>query len=270
MTLYVEAGIDVEALGGPISVALTEGATPRGTASIAQGTFFLRTDGATITAPDREGSVPLGYGRLTTALQAALNALPGIANTYAVGFDPATQRITISRATGSTAFSLSSFSAAAQKALGYTANTGSGASHVANRAPWYWIKTAQGILSEYFWDEDEDGDLGDDERAHDGTAFAIAEDEVATLYEATIPLEPRAIVWNEFAEAAVPFTWQRLFRHARNVQPLVIDFQDGSITRKFFVRLRRDGRLFKPVPRQTRNWWEYADIELRARLLGVS
>jgi hypothetical protein len=273
MTLYVQAGFDLEVLvgkaGANLSFVLTEtgGGGATGSVSLSSGTHFLSIDGTSITKPDGETALALAYTPFTTALKAALDAIGNA--TYAVSFSSSTERLTIAAAGGGvTSFAIATFSSVAQKVLGFTSNRSGALTYDGDRAPWYWIKASQGGLSDYFWDEEEDGELGEDLKAHDGTVFALAEDEVPTLFDAKVPLEPRAKLWNEFASATVPFTWQRLFRHARNVEPIALDYSDGSITRKFFIRLRQDGRLFKPVPRQTKNWWEYGDVELKARLLG--
>jgi hypothetical protein len=264
VTLYIETGFDLAKIGA-LSFTLAEAGVDVGNVQMTTGTYFLTIDGTTITKADGETSYDLDHTPFTTALKTALEAVG--AGTYTVSHSVSTQLVTISVA-GVASFSMHSFNTVGLKVLGYTSALGNAVSHTAARAPWYRLQAAQGILSDYFWDEEDDGDLGEDVVAHDGTAFAIAEDDVPVRFDAMIPLEPKAMLWNEFAATSVPFTWQRLFAHARNVEPVCLDFADGAITRKFFVRFRRDGRLFRPVPRQTKNWWDYGDVELRARLLG--
>jgi hypothetical protein len=264
VTLYIETGFDLAKIGA-LSFTLAEAGVDVGNVQMTTGTYFLTIDGTTITKPDGETSYDLDHTPFTTALKTALEAVG--AGTYTISHSVSTQLFTISVA-GVASFSMHSFNTVGLKVLGYTSALGNATSHTAARAPWYRLQATQGILSDYFWDEEEDGDLGEDVVAHDGTTFALAEDEVPVRFDAMVPLEPKAMLWNEFAATAVPFTWQRLFAHARNVEPVCLDFADGSITRKFFVRFRRDGRLFKPVPRQTKNWWDYGDVEIRARLLG--
>lgn len=268
MTLHVETGFDLARIG-PISFTLVENNVAVGAVSLASGTHFFSFNGTTIIHPDGETGIALGYFPIIGPMGALKAEMDSIGSgTYTVAFNTVTQRLTIS-VTGVPHFRMDAISDAAEKVLGYTALQSNALSQIAQAAPWYRIQAAQGCLSEYFWDEEEDGSLGEDAIAQDGTAYAIAEDDCATLYDAVIPLEPRAAVWIEFAPVTAPFTWQRLFRHARNVEPVALAFQDGGISRTFFVRLRRDGRLFRPIPRNNnKNWWEYADIEIRARLLG--
>jgi hypothetical protein len=267
VTLYVETGFDLEA-HGPISFTLTENGIAVGVVQMIAGTYFLTIDGTTVTRPDFETVVTFGWAPFLPALKAALEAVG--AGTYTVTFDAVTQRITIS-VTGVATFSMSGFNAHALKVLGYTTALGNASSHTSARAPWYRIQTNLGCLTDFFWDAEEDGDLGEEVIAHDGIDAALAEDELPVKFDAVLPHEPRAIVWNEFASTSVPFTWQRLFRHVRNVVPVCFDFADGTITRKFFVRFRREGRLFAPRPRPTpvgKNWWEAADIAIMARRIG--
>lgn len=266
MTLNVECGFDFERIGA-FSCALYENNVGVGTVAIPTGTHFLTLDGTTVTAADGETSVALGYTPALAAIKAALEAVG--AGTYAVTHSPTTNRVTIAVSGGGiTTFRLQSLSTVAQRVLGMTVAQSNAASQVGDRAPWYRIQTDQGFFSDYFWDEEEDNDLGSEDVAHDGTAYGIAEDEVAVRFDATIPLEPKELLWNEFASSSSPFTWQRFFRHARHVEPVAFDLDDGGIDVTSFVRLRREGRLFKPRPRVGKNWWERADVPIMARLIG--
>lgn len=267
MTLHVEAGFDMERFEVDFSVDLYENNALVDVVSMPVGTHFLTIDGTSITKPDGETAFALGYTPFLVAFKDALEKV-GV-GTYTVSHNAVTNRITVT-ASGVASFRFGTTSITAQRILGMSAAQANALIQTGNQAPWYRIQTAQGILSDYFWDEEEDGDLGEDVMSHGGDSYAIAEDEVAVLFNAMIPLEPRAALWNEFTPttASTPFTWQRLYRHARNVEPVCLDFADGSIVRKFFLRFRREGRLFRAVPRQTRNWWEYGDVEIQARLLG--
>lgn len=271
MTLYVEGGFDVGRIGA-ITCTLTEtgGGGATGPVSVASGTFFPRTDGTAITKPDGETSLALAYPNLASVLNGNFDAVGNAG--YALTFDPSTERFTITATPGGsgvTAFAINGYSAAWQKVLGFTTNRSGGLSYVADRAPWYWIKTAQGIISDYFWDEEEDGDLGEDNISHDATVYGISEDDLPVKFEPMIPLEPKEKLWNQFATVTVPFTWQRLHRSQRNVEPILFDFVDGTITKKWYARLTKMGRVFQPIPRATKNWWDVGDVPIRARLLGT-
>lgn len=274
MTLYVEAGFDLAVVcgraGAALSFTLTEtgGGGASGTVSITEGTYFVRTDGSTISKPDGEGLYELGYADLPSALQAACNAIGNA--TYVWDFDPTVGKYRVTAAGGGvTAFALASPSSVAQKWIGMTTTHSGGLDHTMDRSPWGWIATSQGILSDYFWNEEEDGEAGDDLRSHAAEVYGISEDELPILFNATIPLEPKEALWNRWASAAAPFTWERLFRHVRNVEPVLLDFTDGDVTSQFFVRFRRDGRIFRPLPRPSKNLWSYGDVPIAARLIGT-
>lgn len=263
MTLSIECGFDLERIGA-FSCSLYEDGVSVGLVQMTSGTYFLTTNGSTAVAADGETVVALGYAQFIGALEAALATVG--AGTYEIGL--VNERIVISLVGGATTFRLTSLNTVAARLLGMTTVQSNADVQTGNVAPWYRIAADQGFLSDYFWDEEEDNDLGSEDVAHDGTPFGIAEDEVAVRFDATIPLEPKESLWNEFASASAPFTWQRLFRHARHVEPLAIDLDDGGIDVTSFVLLRREGRLFKPRPRVGKNWWERADVPIMARLIG--
>lgn len=277
MTLYLEQGIDITvlagSLGGALSFTLTEtgGGGNVANVSLPSGTHFLTIDGTTIDRPDPDDDpIDLGYSPLTTAVQTAINAVAALAATYTVTFNPTTERITIAGdgAGGVTSFALTNMSELARRALGYTSNKSGAGPHAADRAPYYWMKCSEGGLTDYFRDEEEESEIGEDLRSHGADVYGIDQDELPIKFDAVIPLEPRAKLWTEDASATVPWTWQRFFRYSRQMTPTAIAFDNGTISWTRFVFLTKAGRRFAPRPRQSKNVWTYGDVPITSWEIG--
>lgn len=274
MTLYLEQGIDLTVLrgqlGGALAFTLTEtgGGGATGSVSIPDGTHFLTIDGTTVQRPDPDDApITLGYSPLTTALKTALELIGNA--TYTVTFNPTTERITIAASGGGvTAFALSGYSDLARRALGFTANKSLALSYAADRAPYYWMKTSEGGLTEYFRDEEEESEIGEDLRSHGADVYGLDQDELPMKFDAVVPLEPRAKLWTEDASATVPWTWQRFFRYSRQMTPTAIAFDNGTVSWTRFVFFTKVGRRFAPRPRQSKNVWTYGDVPITAWEIG--
>lgn len=270
MSLEVEIGVDFERTG-PLEFTLTEtgGGGASGPIALSSGLAFLRTDGTTITDAHGE-SVALGYApTLLALLKTALDAVGNA--TYTVTFDTSTQRVTIAAAGGSvTAFALSAPNDLAEQLMGWDGTTKSGAlTYQLDRAPYRWIQCEEGGLSAYPQDREHERTIAEDFLTHSGEAYPMAEEEAPVEWEALVPLEPAALVWNTFAAASTPYTWQRAFRDLRGGEVACIYWNDGTVNTRYFVRLRADGSRFRPELRKA-DWWAVADIPLKAWLLGRS
>lgn len=279
MSLFVEMGFNVAVLaqkwGSNLTFRVVEtgGTGQTRTITISTGKHFLRTAVASYTKPDPDdAAVTISYAALVTALQTALNAA-GLACTYTVTFSTTTQLITITASAGGsgvTSFAIDTISATANRLIGFTTNRSGAMSYAADRAPYFWIKGTQGGISEYFWNEEADPEIGDDLRSHGAEVYGVAQDELPRKFDAIVPLEPKAVLWNDFASSTVPFTWERFVRYGRSRGPILFDLADGSVAKKFLLQLRRDGMTFRPRPRQTRNLWTYGDVPIAAWRLGTA
>lgn len=277
MTLYIEQSIDLDVLcaklSANLSFTLTEtggGAPGSGSVSIATGQHFLTVDGSVVEKPDPDDApLDLEHTPLLTAIQDAINAL-ALSATYAVTFDPVTERVAIAGdgAGGVTSFALTAMSSVAQRCLGYTSNKSGAGPHAADRAPYYWMKCSEGGLTDYFNNEEAESEIGEDLRSHGADVYGIDQDELPMRFDAVIPLEPRAKLWTDAASATVPWTWERFFRHARQMGPAAIAFDNGTVSWTKFVLLDKAGRRFAPRPRQSKNLWTYGDVPITAWLLG--
>lgn len=269
MSVHIEVELDFAILGS-MSFTLTEtgGGDATGSISVssADGPRFLRSD---LSAYYLEIDPSAGSGHYADLLTSLKGKLDAVGNaTYTVAFNTTTQRVTISATGGSvTAFSLTSFNTVAQQVLGYTANKTGALTHAADRAPYYWISTTQGGLTGYEWDQEEDADIAIDHIAHDGNAYGMSKPGAPILFQATIPMEPKEMVQEHFAESTTPYTWQRFFRDARNTRAYALRFNDDNVNHTFILRNRSDGALFKPRLSR-KDWWDFSDIKLDARVLN--
>lgn len=261
MALFVEAGYELgdTAIGGyTLDVVETGGATF--TVSIATGTYFLTTDASTATG-DHAARVT-GYTSLIAKIETDLNAGAGGGATdpYTVTFSTTTKRVTITHDGGGTVTAVQLTATNAGGLIGQTATKSGALSHEMDRTPDYFIAGAIGFFSNIV-EEESDDDRGEIVIAEDGTPFGKARKVVPNHFDVTFPLEPRAIVRTSYATSDDPWTWQKLFRHARNVYPMAYD--DG--TTEHFVKLRRP--VFRPLKR-AENYEGHFDIRIAGYLLG--
>jgi len=273
MTLHIEFGFDLGKLAenpGALSFTLTEtgGGGATGSVSINEGTHFLTQDASSAAKADPDdGAFDLGYTPIAPVLKAAAEAIG--AATYTLTFNTTTERWTFSASGGGvTSFAISGFSETARRVLGFTTNRSGSMSYVADRAPYYWIKTSEGGLTDYFRDEEGESEIGEDLRSHGADVYFIDQDELPVKFDAVIPFEPRAKLWTEDAPTSTPFTWQRAFRHVRGGDLVALDFDNGAIAWTRFLLFRKEGRRFAPIARQGKNTWTYGDVPIRAWELG--
>lgn len=258
MTLYIEAGFDLADGEYVLDVVETGGSTF--TVTMSSGTHFLRATG--VGATGDHASLATGYTSFLAALETALNA--GGTAGYTVSFSESTERVTIAH-DGSGGVSAIALTATTRGSyIGQTATKSGALSHAMDVTPYYWISGSVGYWSRYAEYEDRDG-VAYDVIAHSGRPHGIARSVVPIHLDLTVPLEPQAIVYSHQQGASDPWTWQDLFRHARNVWPLAID--DG--THIHYTRLRREGAAFAPKAISS-DYVGHWDIPLKMRLLARS
>ena len=258
MALYVEAGFDLADLGGYVLDVVETGGNTF-TVTLASGTYFLRTDGAT--AAGDYASKVTGYDDLLGAIEAALDAGTG-GGGYSVSFSTSTNRVTITHDGGGGVTAVQLTATTNGGLIGQTATKSSALTHEMDVTPDYWIDCDFGWWAD--WDEYEnDEDVAWDEEAWDGTPTGGSRSGVATFVDLTVPLELEEAVYTHKATSSAPWTWRDLFRHVRNLLPICLD--DG--TTKHFLRLRARGSAFKPRE-LAGNYRGHFDIPLRTRLLG--
>ena len=264
MTLQIEAGYDAALLDLGFTLDEYDGGGPNTTVnSITAGTFFPRSTAASATGD--HAHVASGYTAFPAALAGVLTAVGIYGATYAVSLDGATGKYTISASGGTlTSFSLSSITADAAAILGLTsASYASALTYTSDVGVYYYINSTIGFWSDATDDEEDDQGVSSTQYSHDASPSGISKEIARTIFDFTVPLEPRAIVLNRAAVAGLPWTWQALFRHCRNEQPIAV--YDGTNTH--FLILRDDGAVFTKN-RISSDYTGHYDIPIRSQLLG--
>ena len=257
MTLFIEAGYELSDLGTYVLDVIETGGNTF-TVTLASGKHFLRSSAATATGDF--ASRVTGYTDLLTAIDVALEADGAGTNAYTVAFNTTTERVTITHDGTASVTAISLTATTNGGLIGHTTVQSGALSHEMDVTPEYWISGDVGFWADFSEEESEE-DIGFTNRAHDGTPYGVAKDGTATFLNMTVPLEPRASVYTTYAAAADPWTWQKLFKHARNVFPIAID----DATTRHYVKLRRPS--FRPL-RRSSDYVGHFDIRLEGELLG--
>lgn len=257
MALHIRAGFDLADANYTLDVTETNGAAPF-TVSMTSGTHFLDISAAAATGD--HASLVTGYTSFLAALETALDA--GGTAGYSVTFDTSTERVTIAHdgSGGVTAIQLTATLRGYY--IGQTATKSGALSHAMDVAPYYWINGSIGFWARYAEYEDKTG-VAYDILAHSARPYGIGRSVAPVHLDMTVPLEPLAVVYAHRAAVATPWTWQDLFAHCRNVQPISID--DGSFIH--YAKLREDGAHFVPKAIAT-DYVGHWDMPLRMRLLA--
>lgn len=258
MALYVAAGFDLADAYYVLDVVETGGNTF--TVTMSSGTHFLDRTGAA--ASGDHADLAMGYTSFLTALQTALNAGTDGGTGYTVSFSATTARVTITRSTAAGVSAVQLTATTRGTYIGQTSTKSGSLSYEMDVTPYHWISGTIGYWSNWLEREDRDG-VAYDVIAHSGRPHGIARSVVPIEVDFIVPLEPRAVVYSTHAAAATPWTWQHLFKHARNTLPLQVN--DG--THVHYLRLREDGAAFVPRARAA-DYVGHWDVPIRARLLA--
>lgn len=265
MTLDIHSGFDIDVIGDmTLSITGTPVTLTTGRYAHVDLSTAVREldDGTTINYLGGE------YTRFGAALVAALNAASAAA--WTVTLDPSTMLYTIDRGAGSFALAFPNTPAGNNMAdaLGFARNSSAAGaqSHTGSRRPWYVIRGLMGGKSRST-DEYEPRNVGDDGETEDGDSFFIGRSITPLYWDFQVPLEPIEATHRHAATAAVPWTWQHLYTHARGIEPLgVVDSRErGGVTTVH--KLRAQGAGFSPS--RIREDWDGAwSIQLDTRYLG--
>lgn len=262
MTLHVCAGYD-PARSGPLSVTLAEtgGGGATGTVTITNPIIHHTTDLTAISVTDEAGefgTLDLGYYASAAQLKAALEVVGNA--TYTVTLSSAGIFTVTASGGGVTAFSLASPSTGFTRAFGGLAGT-SALVQTSSYACWYRMNGTVGALSAIVLPY-ESGDIAQDMIADDGTHYGYAMPGAAKRFECTVPLEPAAACYTISGNA---YTWERLKRHARNIEPITI--YDSNSARTFVCKLREDSAAIKPK-QISANYLGHFNVDLNCHYLG--
>lgn len=232
MALYYLAGWDTADIG-TFSVVIG-GTVGSGTATVAAGTY-AHTDLSSVTGAST-------YTAFATAVQAALNA---VVAGWTVSYSTSTYAYTISHATAFTLTWTGTGGTNLQRALGFSANVGSGTSATSDVRPYYVIVPAISARSQVS-DVYEPDDIVSEAVSDGGTSFAIAKDTTETWSDWEQTMESKEAVLARAALATVPWTWEAFFKSCRGKNPIrVVDGSSSTVH-----KLREKGASFTAATRR--------------------
>lgn len=259
MTLDIHAGFDIGVVG---DMTITVDGTP---VTLTTGRYAHVNLSTAVRELDDGTTINYLGGEYT-----AFAAFAAAAVSRTVTFSPTTLAYTISSAGDpfTLAFPATAQGNSAADALGFArgASLSSAMSHTSTRRPWYVIRGLMGGKSRST-DEYEPRNVGDDGEAEDGDSFFIGRSITPLYWDFQVPLEPIEATHRHAATAAVPWTWQHLYAHARGIEPLgVVDSRERGGTTTVH-KLRAQGAGFSPS--RIREDWDGAwSIQLDTRYLG--
>ncbi len=184
------------------------------------------------------------YTSFSTAVIAALNA--AVPATWGCSLNLTTWVYTI---TCNTAFTLTWTGDAGTRlrlALGYVSTpTASGLSAVGTIRPYYLmvgeIVGRSGNPKPY-----EPAEIASESVSDGGPAYSVSIDTDELWSDWYQPCEPKEAVFTRHAPAAIPWTWQAAWKHARAEQPFALD--DTAAGDALVYRMRAEGASFVPQP----------------------
>lgn len=211
-----------------------------------------------------------GYAAFAASLEAALEsaaATAGSAITWTVTYSTSSMAYTIGQF-GGASFSVTGMSAAMAQVLGESLSPSpfpvTGTSYQpSDFRPWYVIDPRINAHSESSGDYEASGMAWDGE-ADDGSAYGISVEAMPLYYDWTQMFETQAATFSHYASSAVPWTYQHLIQHARNIEPV---YWAGDYSDSVCVQLRAESARFAPR-RVTSDYDGEFNIRFLTRVLG--
>ena len=250
MTLTIESAFDISDIG-TVTVSVVETGGSSFSASVSSGQYFLSYSGASAVGDfaDRVTSITSFLAALASALTAAGTG------TYTCTLDTTTKRVSIAQSGGAvTAIAVTPV--ANGNVIGLSSVASGGLTVTAQASPYYRITPASGFYTDKK-EREYKKDLAWDVVAFSGRVTGMSRSIAAKRLDLTVPLEPQAMVEAMYATTDDPWTWEHLFRHARNQQPLLID--DTKHVR--FVYLTAEGAGWRPKAIAS-NYDAYYDVDI--------
>ena len=252
MTLKIECGFNVASFG---SLKITVDATD---VTISSGKFCHQD----ISSVDGASEY--------TALEDAINAALSTAGVTTVTVEYlSTGYYRLNRVSGTPSVTCGADEADAAHArmgqvLGFQSSPGTiGATENGDALPYFSLLSEMGGKSADS-DDYEATSYSEDSEAEDGSAFGISTTGRAIYADWMCRMEPRAVVYEREATAAVPWTWQHFYRHCAVVHPFLVsdDFGDETVH-----KLRAGEDRFKPAHVQP-DFRDLFDLSVKTRVLG--
>lgn len=205
------------------------------TASVDPGTY-AHVDFPTVAWMD-------AYTDFATALKAAMEAASSVnftvsydtANmTYNFQTNPAGGNITLTASTNSVMRNILGFN---------SLPTGPSASITSQIRPYYVIDPytdGQSMVSPR-----RERAIAADGEADAGAAYGVSATAYPIYFDFTQTMEPDEVVYSDRADASVPWTYEHLFQHCRNVEPIYnVSTIDANATASYLIRA--EGSAFDP------------------------
>ncbi len=245
MALTYYAGFDFARLGSFSLVVTTDEGVPRTiTTTISSGTY-AHVDMQSLTGTGN-------YDDFLTILTTAMNAAAATAtptpsartfnnNSFGsgiYGLEVNTGTIVVTAATNTVAKNI----------LGITTLPTTAALTVVSQVRPYYLLVPAVAARSNVTDDYEGGEIAYDGEADDGSSYGISRITPALYHDWVQAMESKPACFKNSATAAVPFTYQHMFQHCRNIEPIyVLDSEAAVGTDNMVVKLRADGAAWKPA-----------------------
>ena len=267
--VYV-AGVDFGIIGEH-TFTITDDSGGPFTVTLSSGTY----------APITMASVSLasGYTSLATAIAAAMTATAST-HTYtgAFAYSSTGPRYTFTIDSGSFTLTIPATAAGtrARLLMGFTATTGSAASHTSDQRPYYTLAALQGATAAYntvnvagrsdYTGEYEPDGIAVMSTADNGATYMVSRTTVQQYAEWTQRMEAKRSVYSHEAAATIPWTYEHFFAHCRNGNMPFMTV-DELASESIVWRLRADGASFHPA-REVADHDDLWSVPFRAILQG--
>lgn len=258
MTLIAYSGWDFARIGS-FSIAYTQGAPF--TATVTTGSY----NHIDLQSVMGSGS----YDDFATQLKTAMDTAGG--GTWTVTWSTTTLTYTISNAS---AFTIDAgTNTVAKNVLGFNSlPTASATSRQSQIRPYYVLAAQQGALAYTTFstvplksrvtDDYEVAGVTSTRIADDGTAYSLSRSTGHKQHDFSVRMEAKDIVYTREALTSFPFTWQRLFEHARGTEPITVVESETTVH-----KLLGDGASFAPE-REMAEYDELWAIPFRTLMVG--
>lgn len=272
MNAYIDWGYDAQRALGVISFTLTETGGGGATGTVTLSGQYLHTveasAGTVAYADPSTGEQVFAfadtYAQMSGVLKAALDNIG--AATYAVTFNAATRRYTISATGGGvTAFDLTSLSTGAVRYLGEPTLV-SALVKVSSVDVWHFSYAENLGFSR--WDmRDASPEGAETLMGADGSVRGLSPIGTARLLDFVVPSEPREAIRSDETQASYTprgWTWHRAVYRCRSIEPAIIHPGDGS---QAFVGYLRPDYTFAPRLKSA-DYLEVQDVPLSFHIVG--
>jgi hypothetical protein len=265
MTVGFYTGFDTERIGSLSITVVEDGATATTfTVTASTGTYCHRDLQSVMGSGDYDDFA----GELKSIMDAG-SASAGCGWTYNVTWSNTGFSYTVAANTaGAVTFDLLFSGAAAlrmRNVLGYSGDQTNAQTYTSDIRPYYVLSTDKGAIGYRSGYQYHDDDWAHEFVAEDGTTYGLAKSTPSKLFDLTVPLETKELLWSDYAATAVPWVWEDLLLHAHCHEPVLIQDDENSTTR--VVKIRADSISMRTGFRSAQ-YVDEMDLPLGVRVLG--